>query len=289
VPGAIANSVGLTAATTVPSAATSRTKCPRLTPAMRRRSREIIWPVVSQPWISQANSSTSSAAPPAAIHDRRRVQGDGDAASGVSWAWVPRMPAVSETFSGILRSCASFMASLAARRVPESAAPQRADPKRLYVLGIFRGTRTQDARSRAHQRCPPAPGGQVADSRGHSGVVRRSASGSCAPARCGRKVSLIEKALAKEEPMATRRTDEIPATANTRARGAQPKGTRTAKAKSPQRAAVSGDDRHAMIAEAAYLRAERRGFAPGQETEDWLAAEVEVDALLKIGHGGPAQ
>ena len=26
------------------------------------------------------------------------------------------------------------------------------------------------------------------------------------------------------------------------------------------------------IAEAAYYRAERRGFEPGRETEDWLAA-----------------
>lgn len=30
------------------------------------------------------------------------------------------------------------------------------------------------------------------------------------------------------------------------------------------------------IAELAYLKAEARGFAPGHETEDWLAAEVEV-------------
>jgi len=29
-----------------------------------------------------------------------------------------------------------------------------------------------------------------------------------------------------------------------------------------------------MISEGAYLRAERRGFAPGHETEDWLAAEA---------------
>jgi hypothetical protein len=88
--------------------------------------------------------------------------------------------------------------------------------------------------------------------------------------------------------MATRRTDEIPATTDTRARSAPPKGTRTAKATSPPRA-ISADDRRAMIAEAAYLRAERRGFAPGHETEDWLAAEVEVDALLKAGRGGAAQ
>lgn len=34
--------------------------------------------------------------------------------------------------------------------------------------------------------------------------------------------------------------------------------------------------RHAMIAEAAYYRAERRGFAPGHELEDWLQAEAEL-------------
>ncbi len=89
--------------------------------------------------------------------------------------------------------------------------------------------------------------------------------------------------------MATRRSDDVPATADTRSRSAQPKAARTSKARAPQRAAVCAEDRRAMIAEAAYLRAERRGFAPGQETEDWLAAELEVDALLKIGHGGPAQ
>jgi hypothetical protein len=44
-----------------------------------------------------------------------------------------------------------------------------------------------------------------------------------------------------------------------------------------------------MIAEAAYLRAERRGFSPGGEEEDWLAAEGEVDALLKARHGGTSQ
>jgi len=31
-----------------------------------------------------------------------------------------------------------------------------------------------------------------------------------------------------------------------------------------------------MTAEAAYYRAMQRGFAPGHELEDWLAAEEEV-------------
>jgi hypothetical protein len=40
------------------------------------------------------------------------------------------------------------------------------------------------------------------------------------------------------------------------------------------------EQRAALLAEAAYYRAQKRGFAPGHETEDWLAAETEVDALL---------
>lgn len=43
---------------------------------------------------------------------------------------------------------------------------------------------------------------------------------------------------------------------------------------------VDPERRAGMIAEAAYYRAENRGFVPGHETEDWLAAEAEVDASL---------
>jgi hypothetical protein len=54
---------------------------------------------------------------------------------------------------------------------------------------------------------------------------------------------------------------------------------------------ISEHVRRGMIAEAAYLRAERRGFSGGhdKEREDWIAAEAEVDALLKAGHGSSAQ
>jgi hypothetical protein len=37
-------------------------------------------------------------------------------------------------------------------------------------------------------------------------------------------------------------------------------------------------ERHARIAEVAYRLAERRGFASGSDTADWLEAEREVDA-----------
>jgi hypothetical protein len=54
---------------------------------------------------------------------------------------------------------------------------------------------------------------------------------------------------------------------------------------------ISEDVRRGMIAEAAYLRAERRGFSGShdQEKEDWLLAEEEVDALLRAGQGSQAQ
>jgi chromosome segregation ATPase len=40
----------------------------------------------------------------------------------------------------------------------------------------------------------------------------------------------------------------------------------------------SSRQREHMIAEAAYFRAERRGFQGGDPLEDWLQAEAEIDA-----------
>jgi hypothetical protein len=45
--------------------------------------------------------------------------------------------------------------------------------------------------------------------------------------------------------------------------------------------AVGDTERGRMIAEAAYYRAQKRGFAPGADLEDWLAAEREIDALAR--------
>jgi len=39
---------------------------------------------------------------------------------------------------------------------------------------------------------------------------------------------------------------------------------------------LAEQERHRCISEAAYYRAERRGFTPGCELDDWLAAEAEV-------------
>ena len=43
-------------------------------------------------------------------------------------------------------------------------------------------------------------------------------------------------------------------------------------------AGVTTEERHQLIAKAAYFRAERRGFTPGSELQDWLEAEAEIEA-----------
>lgn len=58
----------------------------------------------------------------------------------------------------------------------------------------------------------------------------------------------------------------------------RPAARRKAKVAAAGRSVRPAADREARIRMAAYLRAERGGFAPGREWEDWLAAEVEVDA-----------
>jgi hypothetical protein len=48
-----------------------------------------------------------------------------------------------------------------------------------------------------------------------------------------------------------------------------------------QISAIPASLRHDLIEQAAYARAEARGFAPGGEIQDWLAAEIEVDDLIR--------
>jgi hypothetical protein len=43
---------------------------------------------------------------------------------------------------------------------------------------------------------------------------------------------------------------------------------------------VTPDERHRMIAETAFLKAEQRGFQGCDPVEDWLQAEQEVDRAL---------
>lgn len=42
------------------------------------------------------------------------------------------------------------------------------------------------------------------------------------------------------------------------------------------------DNRLSLIAEAAYFKAEKRGFEPGHEEADWLQAEQELAEIMGV-------
>jgi hypothetical protein len=44
---------------------------------------------------------------------------------------------------------------------------------------------------------------------------------------------------------------------------------------------ITDEQRHQMIADAAYFRAERRGFHGGDPVLDWVDAEADIDARLQ--------
>jgi len=64
-------------------------------------------------------------------------------------------------------------------------------------------------------------------------------------------------------------------------------GTRATARSRTTRSAISSEERHRMIAEAAYFKALERDPHNPDPMGDWVAAEAEIDANLLKGSGGP--
>ena len=94
------------------------------------------------------------------------------------------------------------------------------------------------------------------------------------------------KAGAEKKPAVKQPATAKPAAKSAPAKAAAPK-TKTATPKPAAPAKGNGDaritpeQRYRMICDAAYYRAERRGFVGGSPSDDWIAAEAEVDELLR--------
>jgi hypothetical protein len=55
---------------------------------------------------------------------------------------------------------------------------------------------------------------------------------------------------------------------------------KAAPSKAVTKPVISPRERYEMIATMAYYRAEKRGFAPGNELDDWIECEQIVDSML---------
>lgn len=64
-------------------------------------------------------------------------------------------------------------------------------------------------------------------------------------------------------------------------------GRTPGKTRSPKATVVNGEEKRELIGKAAYFRAERRGFVPGFEVDDWLAAELEIERSLRKSPANP--
>ena len=81
---------------------------------------------------------------------------------------------------------------------------------------------------------------------------------------------------------AARKGTRIPVAARKKALAKSSDTRKATKAESPAlEHPIDEAARHAMIAQSAYFRAERRGFAHGEELNDWLEAEREISRILE--------
>jgi len=89
------------------------------------------------------------------------------------------------------------------------------------------------------------------------------------------------KQTSKRSSTTTGKGTRIPVATRTKALTKRSNASRP-EARSPaQEYHIDDKQRHAMIAQAAYFRAERRGFVHGGELDDWLDAEREVSRMLE--------
>lgn len=78
----------------------------------------------------------------------------------------------------------------------------------------------------------------------------------------------------KTAPLSSARAKTTHASESARA------GRKAAPSRGVSHPAIDPGQRQRMIADAAYFRAERRGFAGGSELQDWIEAEAEIDRML---------
>ena len=88
------------------------------------------------------------------------------------------------------------------------------------------------------------------------------------------------KVPAKSTTKAAPAKPAVKTTTAKKAAAAKPAPAKEKAAKDNGATPITPEQRYRMICDAAYYRAERRGFIGGNPAEDWTAAEAEIDGLL---------
>jgi len=111
-------------------------------------------------------------------------------------------------------------------------------------------------------------------------VTTKKTAGKKAPAKKAAAKKTVAKKAASKKKVAAKKTASKKTVANTASPA--PSAANTAPAPVESKAqSVSAEERWNMIKEAAYYKAEKRGFTGGDTAKDWAEAEKEIDAMLK--------
>jgi hypothetical protein len=105
-------------------------------------------------------------------------------------------------------------------------------------------------------------------------VKSRTTTKKAAPVKSVAKAAPAKSAPAK--PAASKAAAAKSSVAKPAAKKAAPAKVAAAKKGS----GMTAEQRYRMIAEAAYYIAEKRGFAPGDPSKDWVDAEAQIRAMF---------
>ena len=97
-------------------------------------------------------------------------------------------------------------------------------------------------------------------------------------ARRSRRGESARAAVAEPAKAPVKARSKAPAKASAKVKVAKPKPA----VRTDVETSLTESDRLRMIELAAFFRAERRGFVPGFEAEDWFAAEAEIAAQIPV-------
>jgi len=92
------------------------------------------------------------------------------------------------------------------------------------------------------------------------------------------KKANTKKATAKKKTATKTKTIKKPT--KTAKKASTAKSTTRKSSTSKSTSTIDHSRRQQMIAEAAYYNALQRGFSPGNDMDDWLIAEAQVDKAL---------
>jgi Protein of unknown function (DUF2934) len=122
---------------------------------------------------------------------------------------------------------------------------------------------------------PKAAGKKLIETPSASKLIKpKATSKSAATKPAHEKMGVAKKTVAKKVAPKVERGKAVPE------KPAPKRAISRAAAKPQSRGnGMTAEERHRMICDAAYFRAERRGFANGDPQQDWLEAEQEIEDL----------